>query len=50
MTLVNEDMSNILDYLSRNEIEFDEINSKSDKMESFHTGALLVSIFTFHRT
>lgn len=41
MTLANEDLSNILDYLSRTEIESDEINSKIDKMESFHTGTLL---------
>lgn len=50
MTLVNEDMSNILEYLSRNDQDYDGINSKIDKMDSFQTGNLLVRIFTFHET
>ncbi|XP_047532291.1 uncharacterized protein LOC125067636 isoform X1 [Vanessa atalanta] len=41
MTLVNEDMSKILEYLSRNDQEYDGVISKSEKMDSFQPDRLL---------
>ncbi|CAH2087449.1 unnamed protein product [Euphydryas editha] len=41
MTLVNEDMSNILEYLSRNDQDYDEVNPKVEKMDNFQQDRLL---------
>lgn len=50
MTLVNEDMSKILDYLSRNDQDYDGVYSKVEKMENFQPDRLLVRICIFTRT
>lgn len=42
MTLHNDEMNKILDYLTRNDHELDEVNKKPNKMDNFQQDGLMV--------
>lgn len=44
MTLHNDEVNRILDILTGNDHEFDEVNKKANKMDNFQQDGLMVRI------
>lgn len=44
MTRANEDVNRILEYLTKNDEDYNTVNAKSEIMDSYNQDSLLVSI------